>query len=238
MIEGKAVPLIFIVIVLLMSFLRPVQTQDSTSPNKTNWDVPDRAYTFDFPHDKILLKDQMVAAVLRQLTFCKRRLDGHSVLLGSCARHDCENRINLFVGYIIEAGEKYNLNPWMLAAMAYNESRFNPFAVGIVHERGIFQMNPASKRGKKTRFVQDAVYRRSCKNIPGNCQEDLVNLAAEHIRSAIDKCGGSWVGGLSMYNGGTCGIRAKYVYKTRKVWKALEKESSPKLPWCDRPRDL
>jgi hypothetical protein len=193
-------------------------------------------YTIDFV--ELSTKQQMVDSIIKSLSICRSKSTKEFFVRESCRKAigGCDQRISLIVDYILIAAEKNNLNPWLLASVAYNESRFNPFVKGQCGEYGIFQLNPKSKRGKLSRFVQDARYRRLCRQEQGNCQQEIVDFAADQLRSSIDKCNGSLVGGLSMYNGGTCKpTRKKYVYNTKKIWKTLlnQQEAIDKsIPWC------
>lgn len=210
---------IFIVILILVSMVAFSNKGHCQSYAERQVAGLDHNYPVDVPSVERLKK-----AIMGNLCHCRRNNDGKAVMLKSCtkAHGGCEARIEAFTNYMLDAAEQYNLNPWLLAAVAYNESRFNPFAVGPVGERGIFQLHPRSKRGRKAKFVKRAWYRKRCIKEIGNCQEDIVFMAADHLRSAIDKCDGSLVGGLSMYNTGRCEPRNKYVRNTARSWKLLE----------------
>lgn len=193
-------------------------------------------------HERGQFKSGFVATILNHLVICKRRLDRKRVLLRSCrtAHGGCENRIDQFADYILNASDEYDLNPWMLAAMAYNESRFNPFAEGpAVQSRGILQLNPKTKRGRVSPFAKNGRraqrFRAKCKKIPGNCQEEIVFKAADHITSSIKLCGGSLALGLSNYNTGRCELRRKYIKNTTRVWRSMQYDGQPeKVRWCGR----
>lgn len=200
-----------------------------------------KGLNFHFPTEALndikAFKEQMKTSILNYVTLCKRNLDKERVTLKSCrtaAPGGCEQRISYFVDYFVKVGELYDLNPWLFAAMAYNESRFNPFAVGpTVASKGILQLNPKSRRGKKSKFVRSAWFREKCRNIPGNCQEEIVFKAADHIASAMYKCEGSFAKALSMYNTGRCEIRHRYIKNTAKAWRDLQYNNGMrKLPYC------
>lgn len=182
------------------------------------------------------LKEAMTSSILNYIMLCKQNLTKERVILRSCrtAFGGCEERISHLVDYFISSGQKYDLNPWLLAGMSYNESRFNPFAVGpTVASKGILQLNPKSKRGRKSKFIRNARFREKCKSIIGNCQEDIVDKAGDHIVSAIKKCDGSFAKGLSMYNTGRCEIRRRYIKNTAKAWRDLQYNNGmKKLSYC------
>lgn len=214
--ETKPVFVVIVILVLMLALANKAQCQLYAEKQVAglNHNYPDNA-----PAAKRLKK-----AILGNLCHCRRNADGKLVVLKSCtkAHGGCESRIEAFVNYILDAARQYNLNPWLLAAVAYNESRFNPFVVGPVGERGIFQLHPRSKRGRKAKFVNRALYRKRCVKEIGNCQKNIVFMGADHLRSAIDKCGGDLAAGLSMYNTGRCELRNKYVRNTARSWRLLE----------------
>lgn len=224
----------------LFCFICPVEAQ-----NHMKWadrqleglDHQTPEYHDEFEYHNI--KEDLTDAILNSLVLCQQRNTGKCVRLKSCrtAVGGCAQRIWLFAGYIIDAATEYNLNPWMLAAMAYNESRFNPFAVGpikgTIGSMGILQLHPKSKRGRKSLFIRNRNYRNRCKHIPGNCQEEIVFKGADHVASAIKKCDGSLALGLSMYNTGRCEIRRRYIRNTSRAWRTLQFNNGEKdIPWC------
>jgi len=191
--------------------------------------------------ERVQFQQEMTDVILNYIIFCQRRGDKKIMMIRSCriAHGGCEERIKLFVGYILDASDAYNINPWLLAAMAFNESRFNPFAEGpTVSSRGILQINPRTKRGRASAFVRNGRraerFRKKCKTIPGNCQREIVFFAADHIDSAVRRCG-SVAAGLSMYNTGRCDVRRKYVTNTARVWRDLQLNNGEKqIVMCDR----
>jgi len=177
--------------------------------------------------------ENLTNAMQGQLFFCKT-MDGTPIPILSCnkALGGCRNRLSYFAQYILEASEKHDINPWLLASIAYNESRFNPFAVGSVGEKGIFQIHPKSKRGKALQFVRNTHYRVACQKEEGNCQKEVTDSAAELLASARDKCKEQLSKNatetqivnamLTMYNTGRCSpTKTKYVRKTKEALKLL-----------------
>ncbi len=75
------------------------------------------------------------------------------------AQAGCPARLEAFSHYFEEAGIRYNIDPWLLAAMAFRESSLNPFATGALGERGLLQMHPKSPWGRTVRFVKDSHFR-------------------------------------------------------------------------------
>lgn len=119
----------------------------------------------------------------------------------------CDGRLQVFAGYFFDAGRRHEVDPWLLAAMARQESGLNPFASGAIGEGGIAQLHPRGI-GRRSRFVQDEGFRRACSREVGACQREVVELQAEHLRHWIDRCGGNVKAALGGYNRGRCGITA------------------------------
>ena len=136
------------------------------------------------------------------------------------AKEGCDERLLEFARYLTDAGQQFEVDPWLLAAMAYRESSLNPFAVGGYGEAGILQLHPKSRTSKGVRFVRDTRYRATCKRELGACQREVVERAAQMLRSSLEKCGGDMTKALGMYNTGRCGGNPPYaarVYKERKL---------------------
>jgi len=183
------------------------------------------------------IRERMVKSIMMNLEFCKLRSDRQGIITPSCAKtpEGCETRIRLYVEYILQAAYAQDLDPWLLSALFFNESRFNPWAVGAIGERGIAQINPRTKRGKRLKFVKSPWFRKRCTKIPGECQETIVMEAAKHLRAAIDNCGGDVILGMSMYNSGRCELRNKYVKNVFRYKMAFEEgEQAKDIRYCDQ----
>lgn len=126
------------------------------------------------------------------------------------ASEGCDARLLEFAQYLKDAGDRYDLDPWLLAAMAFRESGLNPFAVGAVGEVGILQLHPKNPRSKGVRFVRDAWYRQRCKKELGACQREVVERAAQLLARSLEKCGGNLESALGMYNSGKCRAKTRY----------------------------
>lgn len=248
-IKTKQLRKIFGLVLLLLAFAGSINASPAEAQKRKSWweerqleGLTFRAEGYELYHNALereQFKETMTQAILNHMAFCKRRMDDVVVKIRSCrkAYGGCEARIRHFVGYILDASDEYNVNPWLLAAMSYNESRFNPFAVGpTAKSKGILQLNPRTKRGKRSKFVQNKRFRDRCKRVPGNCQREIVFKAADHIDSAVRYCG-SLTGGLSMYNSGRCGIIRQYIRNTSRAWRSLQMNNGEKeVHWCDRPK--
>lgn len=122
----------------------------------------------------------------------------------------CESRLSTFATYLVEAGSQYGVDPWLMAAMAFKESGFNPFALGSLGELGILQINPGRRDAQNVRFVRDEYYRRRCRKEPGACQREVIQHAAQLLGRAVEKCGRDMKEALGMYNTGRCGGNKTY----------------------------
>lgn len=140
---------------------------------------------------------------------------------GSDRWQRCQRRITLFTRYFQAAGTKHGVDPWILAAMARRESGFSPTAQGSVGEYGIMQLHPRGI-GYRSPYVMNPRYRQQCQNQPGACQEGVVNLGAELIGRALQRCG-SIEAALGAYNRGRCG---ETTYTTR-VMRQLARMRAP-----------
>lgn len=126
------------------------------------------------------------------------------------APEGCESRLSTFATYLVEAGSHYGVDPWVLAAMAFKESGFNPFALGSLGEMGILQINPERRDAVNVRFIRDEWYRRRCRKEPGACQREVVHHAAQLFSRALERCGRDLKDALGMYNTGRCGGNVSY----------------------------
>lgn len=126
------------------------------------------------------------------------------------APEGCESRLSTFATYLVEAGAQYGVDPWLMAAMAFKESGFNPFALGSLGELGILQINPGRRDAKTVRFIRDEWYRRRCRKEPGACQREVIQHAAQLLGRAVQRCDKDLSDALGMYNTGRCGGNVSY----------------------------
>lgn len=146
-------------------------------------------------------------AVLESLTL-RIDADGNPVYAGSCSRDyfGCEGRIRSLVEIIVHESIVAKVDPWIVAGMVWHESRFNPFAESHLGTRGIMQLHPRNSRFSSNRFLHRDAYRNRCRRIEGNCQAEVVQDGTKLLRDAIDRCDGTLVQGLTMYNTGRCAV--------------------------------
>lgn len=132
----------------------------------------------------------------------RRIWKGKRLYLHHCrdALEGCEDRIQIFAGYFREAGKAHGVDPLLLVAIAYHESRFVPAAHGGVGEWGIMQIHP--KHELAPRFVTDPKYRAACFKQRGACQYEVVQAGAAIVARRLAKCGGSVRCAVRDYNSG------------------------------------
>lgn len=136
----------------------------------------------------------------------------------------CRLELVEYASYFIAAGEQFQLDPWILASMAWQESRLHAWATGRGAEIGIMQLHPSRRDVRDLAIVSDPLYRKRCAKKRGSCQREIVMLAASILRRSINKCGDLFRG-LTMYNAGVCESQkntyAKRVLRTKAELEAL-----------------
>jgi hypothetical protein len=151
-------------------------------------------------------------AMLSRIAVSTDRRTGRAIPAFHCrhAAEGCEQRLGRFAGYLVSAGTAHGLDPWLLAAMAFRESGFNPFAMGSLGELGILQIHPKRRDAKQVRFIRDEWYRNRCRREPGACQQEIVNHAAQVLARSVALCGGDLEAALGAYNTGRCNGKSRY----------------------------
>jgi hypothetical protein len=137
---------------------------------------------------------------------------GQAVLVPHCrhAAGGCDERLAAFAHYLVDAGESFGIDPWLMAAMAFKESGLNPFARGAKGELGILQIHPKRRDARQVRFIRDEFYRLRCHREPGACQREIVRHAAQVLARSLTLCGGDLSAALGAYNTGRCGGNRTY----------------------------
>lgn len=167
-------------------------------------------------HSEGLKKSQTVellqSAIRARIAVSFNHRTGEAVPAAHCrhAAEGCERRLHEFAGYIAKSGARFGVDPWLMAAMAFRESGFNPFALGAVGEMGILQINPGRRDAKEVRFIQDEWYRKRCRKSPGACQAEVVDHAARVLARCMERCDGNVIDALGAYNTGRCGGNDRY----------------------------
>lgn len=156
--------------------------------------------------------DMLRVAIEARIAVGFDRRSGLTVPAAHCrhAKEGCDGRLREFALYIVDAGDEHGVDPWLMAAMAFRESGFNPFALGSVGEAGILQLHPGNPRAKHVRFLSDPHYRKRCQQSAGACQREVVDHAAQVLKRSLDLCGGDLRDALGAYNTGRCGGNDRY----------------------------
>lgn len=89
---------------------------------------------------------------------------------------------------IVEASQKYGVDPNLVAAMAFRESRFDPHAVSRIGAQGVMQLMPKTARSLG---VHDAFDPR-----------DNVFGATKYLRTLLDRFHGDVDQSVAAYNAG------------------------------------
>lgn len=136
--------------------------------------------------------------------------DGTRVFVAHCrtAPGGCEARIEAFADMFVHVGAEWNIDPWLLAGLAWKESGLNPAATGGIGEGGILQLHPRGV-GASVDFVANARIRAACLRQPHACQHSVVEAGAAHLSGWVSRCGGLEEA-LGGYNSGRCGGGGSY----------------------------
>ncbi len=100
-----------------------------------------------------------------------------------------------YADFIVKYSKEYNVDPALVAALIFQESRFNPKAVSSAGAQGIAQFMPGTARtmanqiGLKTYDIFDA--------------ETGIRFACAHLRDLLNKYNGNTDQALASYNAGT-----------------------------------
>ena len=154
---------------------------------------------------------QLMSAMRSRVSVSQDRHTGKTIPATHC-RHavgGCDKRLGEFARYIVDVGQEHGIDPWLMAAMAFKESGFNPYAIGSLGELGILQINPERRDAKEVRFMRDQWYRQRCRKEPGNCQREVVEHAARVLGRSLELCG-DVKDALGAYNTGRCGGNDRY----------------------------
>lgn len=116
----------------------------------------------------------------------------------------CDRRLRAFAVMFERAAAAHNLDPWLLAAIARQESGYNPHAVGASHrEGGLMQLHPANRVNREVPFLASEAFARRCRDVVGACQGPVVERAATILETALNRCADPR-SGLNAYNLGRC----------------------------------
>jgi soluble lytic murein transglycosylase-like protein len=91
-------------------------------------------------------------------------------------------------GIIADAAKQYKVDPNLLAAMAFRESRFDPHAVSRIGAQGVMQLMPKTARALGVRDSFDA--------------RDNIYGGAKYVKYLLDRFNGNIDLTLAAYNAG------------------------------------
>jgi soluble lytic murein transglycosylase-like protein len=94
---------------------------------------------------------------------------------------------------LIEAGDEYDVSPYLLLVMAYRESSLKMSAIGKLGEKGLFQLHGVAKETCPEKLSDDPITHARC--------------GARWLRLSFAMCGGrSWENAVAAYGAGRCNI--------------------------------
>ena len=133
----------------------------------------------------------------------------------------CHRRLRELASAFVDAGDEHGIDPFVLAAVGWKETRWNPWAQGAVSEVGVMQLAGKAKRGADGKLLPFYANPKACRRVPDECQRAVVFRAAEIIAKRRDQCG-SLEGGLFFFNNGhACTHRNGYGAKAIDIAKRL-----------------
>lgn len=125
----------------------------------------------------------------------------------------CAAELRSYAEAFVAAGEAHGLDPWLLAAVAWRESRWIAGSNGVAHERGIMQIHPSRPDARGLPIFDDREWLQ-CRRVVGQCQAPVIDVAAGILRRATKRCG-DVAGGLAAYQSGRCDSEPGRKYATR-----------------------
>lgn len=132
-------------------------------------------------------QEKLHQSMLKEVVMCRSVKDNTLVYHKFCRLDPfCLDSIRVYAKYIFKYSLEFDLDPWLLAAIAMHESNYNASTVGGIGERGLFQLHPYSPWGRKSKFVSDKKYNKLCKSRIGHCQWEVTGIAAETLRAHFD----------------------------------------------------
>lgn len=178
--------------------------------------------------------------VLRRRLTLRHNPDGSPVYIRHCrhAEGGCEARINELVDEIFRVARDENIDPWLILAISFYETSFNPFDVGSSGAGGLMGLNPLQYR--TIRFFWDREYRSSCINATDACQDEIIHAGVERLEEGVRTCNGDANAALRYYVSGTCTRNQTYARRVLRIRRYMLDEAAqvPDEHWCDPPRPI
>lgn len=176
-----------------------------------------------FPGERMGDRELMTYVVLDKLTIWIKPSTGERVYAANCRRHThgCVAEITQLIDYIWEECRRQDFDPWLVAGIAWHESRFNPFAGSSEGAYGVLQILRRGRWANGLPFVRQPRYRRQCRAELGSCQQPVIERGIYWLRRSIANCG-SVQGGLRVYNSGSCNGPRRYVRLVRRYMNEIK----------------
>lgn len=166
----------------------------------------------------LIRTDHLAEELLSRLTY------RGGVHVGHCrvAPQGCEARVAEILGYIDTEAKAQGLPVPLVAALAWEESRLHPFAVGTRGSLGVMQVHPADRRVRRaSRFLRSRRWREQCRRVLGGCQRSVVAVGTAMLRRAWGRCG-NLLDALRAYNSGRCTrVRTSLPRRVVRTWGEL-----------------
>ena len=157
----------------------------------------------------------IITAVTKRMVVWRNPYTQEPTYVSHCrrARGGCESRINQYAGYILESSNRHGVDPVLVAALAWHETRWHPYAEGPVGEFGIIQLHPKSPWGREAR-------KRCRRTSKTRCEALIVDIGVRTLAASIKTCG-NVLEGLGRYNTGKCMVN-KYSRKVGKYYEEMK----------------
>jgi hypothetical protein len=138
----------------------------------------------------------LIAALLALLTVWTTR-DGEAVLIAHVRRAGGEPYVVELAQTTLEVARAYDLDPYLLLALAHEESGLSRYAVQPETQAwGLYQLHPRSRWHRRARAACDAS--------PSKCVRAQIEQGAVAFRYALDACQLSEIHGVFFHRSGRC----------------------------------
>jgi len=104
----------------------------------------------------------------------------------------CGSHAAVYAHYVVQFGERYEVDPRIVASMMLQESSCDPNATGALGELGLMQIKRGTRATAGYDHLSDEKLREPRTNIM---------LGVRYLRRCLEKCAGSIAGALSLYKG-------------------------------------
>jgi hypothetical protein len=142
--------------------------------------------------------DALVQALIALLTVWITP-DGKHVLVAHARRAGGQDYVTELARGTLEAAEAHEIDPYLLVALAHEESGLSRYAVQRnTRAWGLYQLHPRS------RWYRHA--RKACDKSPSQCVRAQLEHGARAFRYALDACRLSEIHGVFFHRSGRCAV--------------------------------